>query len=27
LIERNLSHARPTDKGFDFLSDLQQLFL
>ena len=27
LLERNLSHAWPTAKGFDFLSDLQGLFL
>jgi oxygen-independent coproporphyrinogen-3 oxidase len=27
LIERELSHVRPTQRGFDFLSDLQQLFL
>ena len=27
LLERDLSHARPTVKGFDFLSDLQELFL
>ena len=27
LLERTLSHARPTEKGFDFLSDLQELFL
>ena len=27
LIERNLTHVKPTEKGFDFLSDLQQLFL
>ena len=27
LIERKLTHAKPTEKGFDFLSDLQQLFL
>ena len=27
LLEVNLTHARPTDRGFDFLSDLQQLFL
>ena len=26
-IERHGNHIRPTDKGFDFLSDLQQLFL
>lgn len=26
-IERRGSHIRPTGKGFDFLSDLQQLFL
>ena len=26
-IERRGSHIRPTPKGFDFLSDLQQLFL
>jgi oxygen-independent coproporphyrinogen-3 oxidase len=27
LIERNLSRVQPTGRGFDFLSDLQQLFL
>jgi putative oxygen-independent coproporphyrinogen III oxidase len=27
LVERNLTHVRPTTRGFDFLSDLQQLFL
>jgi putative oxygen-independent coproporphyrinogen III oxidase len=27
LIERDLMHVRPTQRGFDFLSDLQQLFL
>ena len=27
LIERNLIHAKPTARGFDFLNDLQQLFL
>ena len=27
LIERDLTHVRPTARGFDFLSDLQQLFL
>jgi oxygen-independent coproporphyrinogen-3 oxidase len=27
LIERNLTHVRPTERGFDFLSDLQELFL
>ena len=27
LIERDLAHVKPTEKGFDFLSDLQQLFL
>ena len=27
LIERDLGHARPTARGFDFLSDLQGLFL
>ena len=27
LVERTVSHVRPTEKGFDFLSDLQQLFL
>jgi putative oxygen-independent coproporphyrinogen III oxidase len=27
LIERNLARVRPTQRGFDFLSDLQQLFL
>ncbi len=27
LIERDLSHVRPTARGFDFLSDLQGLFL
>lgn len=27
LVERNFSHVRPTARGFDFLSDLQALFL
>jgi putative oxygen-independent coproporphyrinogen III oxidase len=27
LIERDLNHLRPTARGFDFLSDLQGLFL
>ena len=27
LIERDFSHVRPTVRGFDFLSDLQTLFL
>ena len=27
LVERGLSHVRPTTRGFDFLSDLQALFL
>ena len=27
LIERDLAHMRPTERGFDFLSDLQALFL
>jgi putative oxygen-independent coproporphyrinogen III oxidase len=27
LLERNLTHAWPTERGFDFLSDLQGLFL
>jgi putative oxygen-independent coproporphyrinogen III oxidase len=27
LIERSLGHIRPTARGFDFLSDLQALFL
>jgi len=27
LIERSLAHVKPTERGFDFLSDLQQLFL
>ena len=27
LIERDLKHVRPTPLGFDFLNDLQQLFL
>ncbi len=27
LIERDLTHVRPTQRGFDFLSDLQELFL
>jgi hypothetical protein len=27
LIERSLTHVKPTERGFDFLSDLQQLFL
>ena len=27
LIERDLTHVRPTVRGFDFLNDLQSLFL
>jgi oxygen-independent coproporphyrinogen-3 oxidase len=27
LVERTLTHVKPTQRGFDFLSDLQQLFL
>ena len=27
LIERDMVHIRPTERGFDFLSDLQALFL
>ena len=27
LIGRSLTHVRPTEQGFDFLSDLQELFL
>jgi putative oxygen-independent coproporphyrinogen III oxidase len=27
LVERDLLRVRPTDRGFDFLSDLQELFL
>jgi oxygen-independent coproporphyrinogen-3 oxidase len=27
LIERDLHRVWPTDRGFDFLSDLQALFL
>ncbi len=27
LIERDLVHVRPSERGFDFLSDLQELFL
>ena len=27
LVERGLGHVRPTERGFDFLSDLQELFL
>lgn len=27
LVERSLAHVRPTERGFDFLSDLQELFL
>jgi oxygen-independent coproporphyrinogen-3 oxidase len=27
LIERDMARVRPTDRGFDFLSDLQALFL
>ncbi len=27
LIERNLVHVKPTERGFDFLNDLQALFL
>ncbi|MBG9388393.1 radical SAM family heme chaperone HemW [Caenimonas aquaedulcis] len=27
LVERDMSHVRPTTRGFDFLSDLQSLFL
>jgi oxygen-independent coproporphyrinogen-3 oxidase len=27
LVERDLARVRPTQRGFDFLSDLQSLFL
>jgi|GEM_PF-2048869 len=27
LIERDFARVRPTERGFDFLSDLQELFL
>jgi oxygen-independent coproporphyrinogen-3 oxidase len=27
LIERDLVHVKPTERGFDFLNDLQSLFL
>jgi hypothetical protein len=27
LLERDWQRARPTPRGFDFLSDLQSLFL
>jgi coproporphyrinogen III oxidase-like Fe-S oxidoreductase len=27
LIERDLLRVKPTEKGFDFLTDLQSLFL
>ncbi len=27
LIQRDFTHVRPTERGFDFLSDLQALFL
>jgi len=27
LIERSLTHVRPSERGFDFLTELQQLFL
>ncbi len=27
LIERSMGRVRPTERGFDFLSDLQELFL
>ena len=27
LLAADLTHVRPTARGFDFLSDLQQLFL
>jgi coproporphyrinogen III oxidase-like Fe-S oxidoreductase len=27
LIERDFSRVRPTRQGFDFLSDLQEIFL
>jgi oxygen-independent coproporphyrinogen-3 oxidase len=27
LIERDLVHVKPTERGFDFLNDLQALFL
>jgi oxygen-independent coproporphyrinogen-3 oxidase len=27
LIERDASRVQPSERGFDFLSDLQQLFL
>jgi oxygen-independent coproporphyrinogen-3 oxidase len=27
LVERDMERVRPTERGFDFLSDLQSLFL
>ena len=27
LVERDLHHVRPTERGFDFLNDLLELFL
>ena len=27
LVTRDMAHVTPTEKGFDFLSDLQSLFL
>ena len=27
LIQRDFTHVRPTELGFDFLSDLQSMFL
>ena len=27
LLQRSLTHAQPTARGFDFLNDLQALFL
>ena len=27
LVQRDMGHVRPTERGFDFLSDLQELFL
>ena len=27
LIERDFTHVRPTERGFDFLNDLTSLFL
>ena len=27
LVERDLHHVRPSERGFDFLNDLLELFL